>query len=110
MFHLYSSFLAGVPHLYRVYVTEVKNCPTFPYCHTLPLQTWQWTTRERHSISLQHSAHREPGGLRPDVSVVAADDGVLHHLGGHQLVVHVRLPRHLAAAAVARKVRPRDGE
>jgi hypothetical protein len=39
-------------------------------------------------------AHREPCRLRPDVSVVSADDCVLHHLGGHQLVVDVRLPRH----------------
>ena len=31
---------------------------------------------------------------------MAADDGVLDHLGGHQLVVDVRLPRHAAAAAL----------
>lgn len=36
----------------------------------------------------------ESGGLRPNVAVVAADDGVLHHLGGDQLVVDVGLPRH----------------
>ena len=40
-------------------------------------------------------SHREARGLRPDVAVVAADDGVLDHLGGHQLVVDVRLPRHV---------------
>lgn len=45
-------------------------------------------------------AHREPGRLRPDVSVVAADDGVLDHLGGHQLVVDVGLPRHLVVSVV----------
>jgi len=58
-------------------------------------------------LQLVHG-NRESGGLRPDVPVVAADDGVLHHLGGHQLVVHVRLPRHLAAAA-ARKVEAKTG-
>ena len=44
-----------------------------------------------------HLAHRKAGGLRPDVAVVAADDGVLDHLGGHQLVVDVGLPRHLVS-------------
>ena len=30
----------------------------------------------------------------PDVAVVAEDDGLLHLLGGEQLVVHVLLPAH----------------
>ena len=38
--------------------------------------------------------HGKVGRGGPDVAVVPADDGVLHHLGGEQLVVHVRLPRH----------------
>jgi len=45
-------------------------------------------------LQLVHG-NREARGLRPDVAVVAADDGVLDHLGGHQLVVDVRLPRHI---------------
>lgn len=45
-------------------------------------------------------------GLRPDVSVVSADDGVLDHLGGDQLIVDVRLPRHAEVGQLlARKMR-----
>ena len=79
--------------------------PTATPCHC---RHYNGTIRERHGAPNQHLAHRESGGLRPDVPVVSADDGVLHHLGGHQLVVHVRLPRHLAAAA-ARKVEAKTG-
>lgn len=48
------------------------------------------------------NTYGEAGGLGPNVSVVAADDGVLHHLGGDQLVVDVRLSRHDCEEGVAR--------
>lgn len=44
---------------------------------------------------------RESGGRCPDVSVVAANDGVLDHLGAQKLVVDVALPTHLDLDNVA---------
>jgi len=45
--------------------------------------------------------YRESGGRCPDVSVVAANDGVLDHLGAQKLVVDVALPTHLDLDNVA---------
>jgi hypothetical protein len=38
--------------------------------------------------------YRKTGGRSPDVSVVAADNGVLDHLGAEKLIVDVTLPAH----------------
>ena len=101
-----AGFGSSQQNMPRSFLPECQSCseqklPNFSLVPHLTIADMTMDKRVAiHRQRPRHLAHRESGGLRPDVSVVAADDGVLHHLGGHQLVVHVRLPRHAAAAAI----------